>query len=46
MSESKKSLASKEYQLWWKANQERILAQDRLDHDMNYKSALVKHLKQ
>jgi hypothetical protein len=46
MIESKKSLASKEYQLWWEVNQERILAQDRLDHDMNYKSALAKHLKQ
>ena len=46
MIESKKSLASKEYQLWWEANQERILAQDRLDHDMNYKSVLAKHLKQ
>ena len=46
MIESEKSLASKEYQLWWEVNQERILAQDRLDHDMNYKSALAKHLKQ
>jgi hypothetical protein len=46
MIESKKPLASKEYQLWWEANQERILTQDRLNHDMNYKSALAKHLKQ
>jgi hypothetical protein len=46
MTDSTKSPASKEYQLWWEANQERILAQDRFNHDMDYKSALVKHLKQ
>ena len=46
MKENEKSLASKEYQIWWEVNQERILAQDRLNHDMNYKSALAKHLKQ
>jgi hypothetical protein len=41
-----KELASKEYQLWWEANQEEILAQDRLNHEMDYKSSLAKHLKQ
>ena len=46
MKENKKSLASKEYQIWWGKNQERILAQDKLNHDMNYKSTLVKYLKQ
>ena len=40
-----KSIASKEYQLWWEVNQEKILAQDKLDHEMNYKSALAKNLK-
>jgi hypothetical protein len=44
MLESEKSLASKEYQLWWEVNQERILAQDKLNHEMNYKSALAKNL--
>ena len=41
----KESVASKEYQLWWEANQERILAQDKLRHEMNYKQALAKHMK-
>jgi hypothetical protein len=41
----KKSVASKEYQLWWEANQERILAQDKLRHEMDYKQALAKHMK-
>lgn len=40
-----KSIASKEYQMWWEINQERILAQDRLNHEMNYKSALAKSMK-
>jgi hypothetical protein len=40
-----KSLASKEYQLWWEVNQKKILAQDKLNHEMNYKSALAKNLK-
>lgn len=40
-----KSSASKEYQLWWELNQEKILAQDKLRHEMNYKSALAKHIK-
>ncbi len=33
----KESVASKEYQLWWEVNQERILAQDKLRHEMDYK---------
>ncbi len=41
----RKSPASKEYQLWWELNQEKVLAQDRLRHEMNYKSALAKHIK-
>jgi hypothetical protein len=40
-----KSVASKEYQLWWEKNQEEILAQDKLRHEMNYKQALAKHIK-
>lgn len=41
----KESLASKEYQLWWEENQERVLAQDKLRHEMDYKQALAKHMK-
>jgi len=41
----KGSVASKEYQLWWEVNQERILAQDKLRHEMDYKQALAKHMK-
>lgn len=41
----KGSVASKEYQLWWEVNQERILAQDKLRHEMGYKQALAKHIK-
>lgn len=40
-----KSTASKEYQIWWEANKERILEKDRLDHEMGYKASIVKHLK-
>ena len=39
------STASKEYQIWWEKNQERILAQDMLNHDMNFKTALAKSMK-
>jgi hypothetical protein len=45
MTDNTKSPASKEYQLWWEANQERILEQDKLDHEMNYKTALAKFIK-
>jgi hypothetical protein len=44
--EVKETKVSKEYQIWWEANQERILAQDKLNHEMNYKAAVAKHLKQ
>jgi hypothetical protein len=40
-----KIMASKEYQMWWEANQERILAQDKLIHEMNFKFALAKSMK-
>ncbi len=39
------NIASKEYQIWWEKNQERILAQDKLNHEMNFKSALSKSMK-
>jgi hypothetical protein len=40
-----KSIASKEYQIWWEKNSERILAEDKLNHEMNFKSALAKSMK-
>lgn len=46
MTPKEKLVASNEYQLWWEANKEKILAKDKLDHEMNYKSALAKSLKQ
>ena len=41
----KPSFASKDYKEWWEENQERILANDQLNHEMNYKFALAKHIK-
>ena len=41
----KPSTVSKDYKEWWEENQERILANDQLNHEMNYKHALVKHIK-
>jgi hypothetical protein len=38
------SIASKEYQMWWEINQEKILAQDKLRHEMDYKFALAKSI--
>lgn len=40
-----KSIASKEYQIWWEKNSERILAEDKLNHEMNFKFALAKSMK-
>jgi hypothetical protein len=41
----KPSFVSKDYKEWWEENQERILANDQLNHEMNYKFALAKHIK-
>ncbi len=41
----KPSFASKDYKEWWEENQERILANDQLNQEMNYKFALAKHIK-
>ena len=34
---------SEEYKRWWEQNKERILAEDKLNHDMQFKSAYHKH---
>lgn len=41
----KPSIVSKDYKEWWEENQERILANDQLNHELNYKFALAKHIK-
>jgi hypothetical protein len=41
----KPSFATKDYKEWWEENQERILANDQLNHELNYKFALAKHIK-
>ena len=35
-------LASPSYREWWEQNKERILAEDKLNHDMQFKSAYTK----
>jgi hypothetical protein len=37
------SLSNNEYQQWWDQNKERILAEDKLNHDMQFKAAYHKH---
>ena len=32
----------RQYDQWWEQNKERILAEDQLNHDMQFKSALAK----
>ena len=34
--------SNNEYQQWWEQNKERILAEDKLNHDMQFKSAYAK----
>jgi len=41
----KPSFASKDYKVWWEENQERIRSNYQLNHEMNYKCALAKHIK-
>ena len=36
-------LSNNEYQQWWDQNKERILAEDKLNHDMQFKAAYHKH---
>jgi hypothetical protein len=35
-------LSNNEYQQWWEQNKERILAEDKLNHDMQFKAAYHK----
>ena len=32
----------RKFEQWWEQNKERILAEDKLNHDMQFKSALAK----
>jgi len=32
----------RKFEQWWEQNKERILAEDQLNHDMQFKSALAK----
>ena len=41
--EQEQSQASNTYQKWWEQNKERILAEDKLNHEIQFKSAYVKH---
>ena len=33
----------RKYEQWWKQNEERILAEDQLNHDMQFKSKFIQH---
>ncbi len=33
----------RKYEQWWQQNKERILAEDQLRHDMQFKSSYAKH---
>jgi hypothetical protein len=33
----------RKFEQWWEQNKERILEQDKLNHDMQFKSAYTKH---
>jgi len=33
----------RKYEQWWEQNKERILAEDKLNHDMQFKTAYHKH---
>ncbi len=33
----------RKYEQWWEQNKERILEQDKLNHDMQFKSKLIQH---
>jgi hypothetical protein len=36
-------LVSPSYREWWEQNKERILEEDKLNHDMQFKAAYAKH---
>ena len=36
-------LVSPSYREWWEQNKERILEEDKLNHDMQFKAAYIKH---
>jgi hypothetical protein len=33
----------RKYEQWWEQNKERILAEDQLNHDMQFKSKFIQH---
>ena len=41
--EQEQAQSSTKYQQWWEQNKERILAEDQLNHDMQFKSSYAKH---
>ena len=41
--EQEQAQSSTKYQQWWEQNKERILAEDKLNHEMQFKSSYVKH---
>jgi len=40
--EQEQSQSSSDYERWWEQNKERILEQDQLNHDMQFKTAYIK----
>ena len=41
--EQEQAQSSTKYQQWWEQNKERILAEDQLNHDRQFKSSYPKH---
>jgi hypothetical protein len=39
--EQEQSQSSSDYERWWEQNKERILEQDKLNHDMQFKTAYI-----
>ena len=40
--EQEQTQPSEKYNQWWEQNKERILAEDQLNHDMQFKSKFIK----
>jgi hypothetical protein len=40
--EQEQTQLSSDYERWWEQNKERILEQDKLNHDMQFKTAYIK----
>ena len=40
--EQEQTQPSEKYNQWWEQNKERILEQDKLNHDMQFKTAYIK----